>query len=100
MSRDDRAGRPDTHLRRTTDSAHGQHREPAAWITRARGADLPFLHSFANGPERDRAAVDAVLTLPWHNGRTEGANTEIKLLKRLMYGRAGHRLLRRIVLLN
>ncbi|GGY09369.1 hypothetical protein GCM10010358_72780 [Streptomyces minutiscleroticus] len=71
-----------------------------AWINRTRGADLPFLHSFATGLERDRAAVDAALTLPWHNGRTEGANTKIKLLKRLMYGRAGHRLLRRIVLLN
>ena len=72
----------------------------AAWITRTRGADLPFLHSFANGLERDRAAVNAALTLPWHNGRTEGVNTKIKLLKRLMYGRAGHGLLRRIVLLN
>ncbi len=70
------------------------------WTNRTRAADLPFLHSFANGLERDRAAVDAALTLPWHNGRTEGANTKIKLLKRLMYGRVSHRLLRQIVLLN
>ncbi|MGC0407455.1 transposase [Streptomyces sp. SAI-163] len=55
-----------------------------AWITRSYSADLPFLHSFANGLERDRAAVDASLTMPHHNGRTEGANTKIKLLKRLM----------------
>jgi hypothetical protein len=74
--------------------------ESAVWITRTRGAALPFLHSFANGLERDRAAVDAALTLPWHNGRTEGVNTRIKLLKRLMSGRAGHGLLRQIVLLN
>ncbi|WP_443061627.1 transposase [Streptomyces sp. NBC_00414] len=71
-----------------------------AWINRTHAADLPFLHSYANGLERDRAAVEAALTLPWHNGRTEGANTKIKLLKRLMYGRASHRLLRQIVLLN
>ncbi|WP_086018980.1 transposase [Streptomyces viridosporus] len=71
-----------------------------AWITRSRSADLPFLHSFANGLERDRAAVDASLTLPHHNGRTEGATTKIKLLKRLMYGRAGHCLLRHTILLN
>ncbi|MFC9399384.1 ISL3 family transposase, partial [Streptomyces sp. NPDC057027] len=58
-----------------------------AWITRTRSADLPFLHSFANGLERDRAAVDASLTLPRHNGRTEGTHTKTKLLKRLMYGR-------------
>jgi len=70
------------------------------WINRTRAADLPFLHSFANGLERDRAAVEAALTLPWHNGRTEGANTKIKFLKRLMYGRAGHRLLRQVVLLS
>lgn len=53
-----------------------------AWIARTRAADLPFLHSFAIGLERDRAAVDAALTLPWHNGRTEGVNHKIKLLKR------------------
>nr|WP_225860808.1 transposase [Streptomyces triticiradicis] len=71
-----------------------------AWITRTRAADLPFLHSFANGLERDRPAVDAALTLPHHNGRTEGVSTKIKLLKRLTYGRAGHNLLRQLILLN
>lgn len=70
------------------------------WITRTRDADLPFLHSFANGLERDRAAVDAAVTLPHHNGRTEGVNNKIKLIKRQAYGRAGHPLLRRLVLLN
>ncbi|WTO24831.1 ISL3 family transposase [Streptomyces virginiae] len=71
-----------------------------SWISRTRDADLPFLHSFANGLERDRAAVDAAVTLPHHNGRTEGVNNKIKLVKRSMYGRAGHRLLRQIILLN
>ncbi|MCJ1676143.1 ISL3 family transposase [Streptomyces sp. APSN-46.1] len=49
------------------------------WIAQAHAADLPFLHSFANGLERDRAAVDAAVTLPHHNGRTEGVNNKIKL---------------------
>ncbi|MCZ4120233.1 ISL3 family transposase [Streptomyces sp. H39-S7] len=71
-----------------------------AWITRTRAADLPFLHSFATGLERDRAAVDAAVTLPRHNGRTEGANCKIKLLKRQRYGRASHPLLRQLILLN
>ncbi|MGW7572050.1 hypothetical protein ACWGJV_38045 [Streptomyces tendae] len=71
-----------------------------ARITRSHSADLPFLHSFANGLERDRAAADASRTLPHHNRRTEGTNTKIKLLKRLMCGSAGHRLLRHIILLN
>ncbi|MGW2993202.1 ISL3 family transposase [Streptomyces sp. NPDC001193] len=70
------------------------------WITRVRTADLPFLHSYATGLERDRAAVDHALTLPWHNGRTEGVNNKIKLLKRQTYGRAGHRLLRQRILLS
>ncbi|MEU3464789.1 transposase [Streptomyces sp. NPDC006733] len=70
------------------------------WITRTREADLPFVRSFATGLERDRAAVDAAVTLPHHNGRTEGTNCKIKLLKRQRYGRAGHPLLRQLVLLN
>nr|WSW49879.1 transposase [Streptomyces sp. NBC_01001] len=71
-----------------------------SWITRTRDADLPFLHSFTNGLERDRSAVDAAVTLPHHNGRTEGVNNKIKLVKRSMYGRAGHRLLRQVILLS
>jgi transposase len=80
--------------------ADGHAEKLAGWITRTRAADLPFLHSFATGLERDRAAVDNALTLPYHNGRTEGANNKIKLLKRQMYGRAGHALLRHRVLLG
>ncbi|WP_424889055.1 hypothetical protein [Streptomyces sp. XH2] len=34
------------------------------WIARVRDGDLPLLQSFATGLERDRAAVDAALTLP------------------------------------
>ncbi|MFI1184217.1 transposase [Streptomyces sp. NPDC020799] len=70
------------------------------WIARARDADLPFLQSFATGLERDRAAADAALTLPYSNGRTEGVNNKIKLIKRQTYGRAGYRLLRHRILLN
>ncbi|MER5601667.1 ISL3 family transposase [Streptomyces sp. NPDC002265] len=70
------------------------------WITRVRTADLPFLHAYANGLERDRTGVDHALALPWHNGRTEGVNNKIKLIKRQTYGRAGHRLLRQRILLS
>ncbi|MFI6893865.1 ISL3 family transposase [Streptomyces sp. NPDC050256] len=80
--------------------AAGNVEQLTAWIARARAADLPFLHSFAGGLERDRAAIDAALTLPHHNGRTEGVNCKIKLLKRQRYGRAGHPLLRQLILLN
>ncbi|WP_406116009.1 ISL3 family transposase [Kitasatospora purpeofusca] len=70
------------------------------WITSVRSVDLPHLHSFANGLELDRAAVDAGLTLPFHNGRTEGVNTRTKRIMRQMHGRAGFSLLRHRILLQ
>jgi transposase len=70
------------------------------WITRAREADLPHLHSFTRGLDPDIQAVTAALTLPFHNGRTEGVNTKTKMIKRQMYGRAGFTLLRHRILLG
>jgi len=70
------------------------------WINRVRAADLPFLNSFTTGLQRDRAAVEAAFTMPYHNGRTEGVNGLIKLLKRQTYGRASFPLLRHRILLS
>lgn len=70
------------------------------WITTAREADLPHVHSFARGIDQDVNAVVAAITLEHHNGRTEGVNTKTKLLKRQMYGRAGLALLRHRILLG
>jgi transposase len=47
-----------------------------------------------------QAAVVAGLSMPYSNGPIEGANTEVKLLKRQMYGRAGFPLLRQRILLS
>ena len=44
-------------------------------ITGARAADLPHMHSFTRGLDLDIQAATAALTLPHHNGRTEGVNT-------------------------
>ena len=77
----------------------GNDTQLAEWITAIRGADLPHLHAFANGLELDRAAVDAGLTLPHHNGRTEGVNTRTKRITRQMHGRAEFPLLRHRILL-
>lgn len=44
------------------------------WITAARAADLPHVHAFTRGLDLDTQAVTAALTLPFHNGRTEGVN--------------------------
>lgn len=70
------------------------------WIDQVQAEDLPHLHAFTRGLASDRPAVTAALTLPFHNGRTEGVNTKTKLIKRQMYGRAGFRLLRHRILLG
>jgi transposase len=68
------------------------------WIKAVRSDDLPNLHTFVNGLERDLAAVTAGLTLPWSSGVVEGHVNRIKMIKRQMYGRAGFGLLRKRVL--
>jgi transposase len=70
------------------------------WIEEARAADLPHLHSFTRGLGLDIKAATAAVTLPHHNGRTEGVNNKTKMIKRQMYGRAGFELLRHRILLG
>lgn len=82
------------------DPADGHAEQLTEWITTANAEDLPHLHAFTRGLERDRAAVNAALTLPHHNGGTEGVNNKTKLIKRQMYGRAGFPLLRHRILLG
>ncbi|MDX3321195.1 ISL3 family transposase [Streptomyces sp. ME03-5684b] len=82
------------------DPADGNATRLSTWITSAQEEDLPHLHAFTRGIEKDRAAVDAALTLPHHNGGTEGVNNKTKLIKRQMYGRASFPLLRHRILLG
>jgi transposase len=79
--------------------AEGNDVKLTKWITAARAVDLPHLRSLTNGIEIDRVAVDAGLTLPYHNGRTEGVNTRTKRIMRQMHGRAGFDFLRHRILL-
>ena len=37
---------------------------------------LPHLHTVTRGLDQDRQAVNAALTLPFHNGGTEGVKTK------------------------
>jgi len=64
------------------------------WLGEAVRSDLPEMGGFALGIKRDRAAVDAGLTLDWSQGQTEGFVNKLKTLKRQMFGRAGIDLLR------
>jgi transposase len=65
------------------------------WLVEAAESEL---RSFASGLKQDEAAVRTALALPWSNGQTEGQITKLKLIKRQMYGRAKHDLLRARVL--
>lgn len=74
----------------------GEHLD--AWIATVRADDLPHLHTFATGLERDWDAVVNGLTLPYSSGAVEGAVTRIKAIKRSRYGRAKLDLLRKIII--
>jgi transposase len=82
----------------TPDPGNGRHLQE--WIAAVRAADLPHVHAFTRGLDLDIKAATAALTMPFHNGRTEGVNTKTKLIKRQMYGRAGFALLRHRILLG
>jgi transposase len=70
----------------------------ADWIERATTSCVAEMTSFANGLQRDLAAVTAGLSLSWSNGQVEGQVNRLKLIKRSMYGRASFDLLRHRVL--
>jgi transposase len=68
------------------------------WLAETQASSIAELGSFVQGIQRDRAAVEAGLTLEWSQGQTEGHITRLKLLKRQMYGRAKFDLLRQRML--
>ncbi len=57
-----------------------------------------LLATFAASIQRDLAAVQAALDLPWTTSPAEGQINRIKTIKRSMYGRAGFDLIRARVL--
>ena len=65
---------------------------------RFKRADSPNFRVLQRRVEQDQAAVQAGLTLPLSSGQVEGQVTKIKLIKRMMYGRATFPLLRQRVL--
>jgi transposase len=55
------------------DPKDGNDRLLTDWIELARQVDLPHLHAFTRDLANDRAAVNAALSLPFHNGGTEAS---------------------------
>ncbi len=68
------------------------------WLEKVRASQIREFQGFVAGIERDKAAVVAGLTLPQNNGVVEGNVNKLKLIKRMMYGRARFPLLRQRVL--
>src|SRR5260221_570033 len=69
-----------------------------AWLEEATRCGISELARLAAGIRRDDAAVSAARDSPWSNGPTEGHINRLKLLKRMMYGRAKFDLLQQRVL--
>jgi transposase len=68
------------------------------WLSDARTCGVVTLRHFADGLQRDYAAVRAALLLEWSSGQVEGQVHRLKVIKRQMYGRARFDLLRLRVL--
>lgn len=68
------------------------------WLGQVRASHIPELQRFVRSIQRDKAAVLAGLTLPQSNGVVEGKVNKLKLIKRMMFGRAEFPLLRQRVL--
>ncbi len=68
------------------------------WKRQVEASNIPEIHRFSKGLERDKEAVLAGLTLKHSNGQVEGQVNKLKLIKRMAYGRASFPLLRQRVL--
>ncbi len=67
---------------------HRKGKQLDAWLAQVTASQIRELQSFVLGVERDKAAVVAGLTLSQNNGMVEGKINKLKLIKRMMFGRA------------
>ena len=68
------------------------------WLRSAARSNLKEFVGFARGLSEDCESVRNALTYEWSNGHLEGQVNRLKLVKRMMYGRAKFDLLRARVL--
>ncbi|MFD7030239.1 transposase [Streptomyces sp. NPDC059917] len=113
LTEEDRAGLKDVLARCTAlDTAAGHVRDFGEMLTDRLGSTLPTwidavdasqllgLTGFALHLLRDLDVVTPGLTVDWGSGSIEGAVNRIKKIKRLLYGRAGFELLRKMILVQ
>jgi transposase len=65
-----------------------------AWLETAVSTNIPAWRAFVDGLRRDLDAVHQGILLQWSQGPVEGSIHRLKLIKRAMYGRGRHDLLR------
>lgn len=58
------------------------------------------LNNFAKNLEKDYEAINNAVITRYSNGQVEGQVNRIKNIKKMMYGRAGFELLRKMILIN
>jgi len=68
------------------------------WRLSTEQSGLKELQSFSVGLMKDEAAVRAAMIYDWSSGQVEGNVNRLKMIKRMMFGRAGFALLRARVL--
>src|SRR5262249_16237120 len=68
------------------------------WRLRVEQSGLKELQSFSTGLMKDEAEVRAAMSYDWSNGQVEGKVNRLKMIKRMMFGRAGFALLKARVL--
>ena len=69
-----------------------------AWLEKVAASQIEELQQIVRSIQKDKDAVYAGLTHSCSNGLVEGKVNKLKLLKRMMFGRAGFALLRKRVL--
>ncbi len=65
------------------------------WLKNAEESKIRAISGFANKLKDDLDAVTNGVTYQWSNGQVEGQVNRLKMLKRQMYGRASHELLKK-----
>ena len=70
------------------------------WLKKAEQSQIKAITGFATRLRDDLDAIKNGVTLSWSNGQVEGQINRLKMLKRQMYGRASHELLKKRFLCN
>jgi transposase len=71
-----------------------------AFVDNYKECAIPALKSFALGLERDIEAIENAVSSKKSNGFVEGNNNRVKVIKRVMYGRCGLKLLTAKIMLG